>query len=187
MQELRGATVGIVGFGDIGKAVARLAKAYGMHVLALGRREPPADPSLADECFDQAHLHDVLGRSDFVVLATPLTPATNGMMSSEQFHAMKKGSVFINVGRGPTVNEPALIEVLTSGHLKGAALDVFCEEPLSTQSELWDLDNVLLSPHNMDQTETFMHESTEFYCREQLPRFVRGLPLYNVVDHASGY
>lgn len=174
-----------MGFGDIGKAVARLAKAYGMHVLALGRRRP--DVTLADESFDVSQLYNVLGRSDYVVLATPLTPATDRMMGLAEFQAMKKDSVFINVGRGPTVDEQGLIETLKSGPLKGAGLDVFYEEPLPSTSELWSLDNVLLSPHNMDQTETFMHESTEFFCREQLPRFARGLPLYNAVDHESGY
>jgi phosphoglycerate dehydrogenase-like enzyme len=184
--ELRGATVGIVGYGDIGQATARLAKAYGMKILALGRRQP-ADDGIADERFDGSQLHHVLSRSDYVVCAAPLTPATTGMMGAAEFAAIKKGSVFINVGRGPTVDEPALIAALTSGHLKGAGLDVFCTEPLPKSSPFWDLDNVLLSAHNMDKTDTFMIESVEFYCREQLPRFVRGLPLYNPVDQRLGY
>lgn len=178
--------MGVIGYGDIGKATARLAKAYGMHILALGRRQP-VDDGVADERFDSSHLHHVLGRSDFVVCATPLTPSTAAMMGKAEFAAQKSGSVFINVGRGPTVDELALIEALKSGHLKGAGLDVFVEEPLPKESLLWDLHNVLLSPHNMDQTDTFMHESVEFYCKEQLPRFVRGLELYNKVNHKLGY
>jgi phosphoglycerate dehydrogenase-like enzyme len=184
--ELRGATVGIVGYGDIGQATARLAKAYGMKILALGRRMPVED-GLADERFDVSQLHHVLSRSDYVVNATPLTAATTGLLGAAEFAAQKPGSVFINVGRGPTVDEPALIAALTSGHLKGAGLDVFCTEPLPKTSPFWDLDNVLVSSHNMDKTDTFMIESVEFYCREQLPRFVRGLPLYNPVDHRLGY
>jgi phosphoglycerate dehydrogenase-like enzyme len=169
-----------------GQATARLAKAYGMKILALGRRQP-VDDGIADERFDGSQLHHVLSRSDYVVCAAPLTPATTEMMGAAEFAAIKKGSVFINVGRGPTVHEPALIDALSSGHLKGAGLDVFCTEPLPQSSPFWDLDNVLLSPHNMDKTDTFMIESVEFYCREQLPRFVRGLPLYNPVDQRLGY
>jgi phosphoglycerate dehydrogenase-like enzyme len=157
-----------------------------MKILALSRRQPAID-DIADERFDGSHLHHVLSRSDYVVCATPLTPATTGMFGQAEFAAQKKGSVFINVGRGPTVDEPALIEALSSGHLKGAGLDVFCKEPLPKTSPFWEMDNVLISSHNMDITETFMQESVEFYCKEQLPRFVRGLPLYNKVDHQIGY
>lgn len=95
--------------------------------------------------------------------------------------------VFINLGRGPIVDEKALIDALKSGRLRGAALDVFIEEPLPENSQFWDLDNVLISPHNMDQTATFMHEATEFFVNENLPRFICGEELLNPVDKKSGY
>lgn len=194
--------MGIVGYGDIGRTTARLAKAYGMRVIALSRRrrkqrEPDTDDTdddnndpLVDERLDPSELNRLFRESDYVLCALPLTPATRGMIGAEQFHCCKPGSVFINVGRGPVVDEAALIAALqrVDGPLKGAALDVFAVEPLPESSPLWEqLDNVLLSPHNMDQTDTFMHDATAFFVREQLPRFVRGLPLYNEVDPVAGY
>jgi len=152
--ELRSATLGIVGYGDIGRAAAKLAKAYGMKVVGL-RRHPVPD-EFADEILDAStvSLNKVFAESDYIMCAMPLTPQTRGMIGTEQFELAKQGSVFINVGRGPVVDEPAMIEALKRGKLKGAALDVFAVEPLPESSELWDLDNVLMSPHNMDFTET---------------------------------
>lgn len=186
VQELCGATLGIIGYGDIGRATARLAQAYGMRVLGLGRRAPPADGILAAS-YDQTQLSEVLRQSDFIVSATPLTSSTRGMMGAAEFAACKPTAVFINVGRGPTVDEEALIEALRTGGIRGAALDVTCVEPLPADSALWELDNVLLSPHNMDQTDTFQHESTDFFVKVQLPRFARELRLYNRIDGAAGY
>lgn len=199
--ELRGATLGIVGYGDIGRTTARLAKTYGMKVLALTRRKrAPSDvdddpwvDELLDDGGSSNSLNRVFAESDYILCALPLTPATRNMIGAEQFSVAKQGSVFINVGRGPVVNEEALIAALQTrsssegGRLKGAALDVFSVEPLPESSPLWSLDNVLLSPHNMDQTDTFMQESTAFFVNNQLPRFVRNLPLYNKVDLAAGY
>jgi len=187
---MRRATLGIVGFGDIGRAVAKLAKAYGMHIIAL-RRHPEPDEYVDEMLSGADSLNAVFARSDYVLCALPLTPDTNKMIGKEQFDAAatnKKGNVvFINVGRGPVVDEEELIAALQDGRLKGAALDVFAVEPLPETSKLWELDNVLLSPHNMDRTDTFMHESTEFFVNEQLPRFIQGLPLYNEVDRVAGY
>lgn len=185
--ELRGATLGVVGFGDIGKAAARLAAAYGMKILAL-RRNPRPDP-LCDAVYgnDKESLNRIFAESDYLLCAAPLTAETRGLIGKEQFDCAKEGSVFINVGRGPIVDEPAMIEALKDGRLKGAALDVFATEPLPEDSPLWELDNVLLSPHNMDQTATFTHEATEFFMTENLPRFVRGEPLLNEVDPVAGY
>jgi phosphoglycerate dehydrogenase-like enzyme len=190
--ELRGATLGIVGYGDIGRTTARLAKAYGMKVIALTRRGRNAtavnDDPWVDELWDNSQLNRLFAESDYVLCALPLTAATRKFIGAEQFQSAKEGSVFINVGRGPVVDEEALIAALQhGGRLKGAALDVFDVEPLPESSPLWSFDNVLLSPHNMDQTATFMHESTSFFVHEQLPRFVRGLPLYNEVDPVAGY
>jgi phosphoglycerate dehydrogenase-like enzyme len=186
--ELRGATLGVIGYGDIGKTSARLAKAYGMRVVATRRRPSPDEH--CDEMLrhDTANMNRVFAESDYVLCALPLTADTNKMIGREQFEACRPGrTVFINVGRGMVVDEEAMIDCLKSKRLKGAALDVVATEPLPATSPLWALDNVLLSPHNMDRTETFMEESTRFFVQEQLPRFVRGLPVLNPVDAAAGY
>ena len=203
VEEIRFKTLGIIGYGDIGRACAKLAKAYGMNVTAL-RRNPQksaagsGDGELCDVVYpsDKASLHRLMSESDYILCALPLTAATKGMIDKEAFDHAKSNSVFINVGRGPIVDEDALIDALkrgseseseSGGCLKGAALDVFATEPLPVDSELWSLDNVLMSPHNMDATETFMHEAADFFLEENLPRFLRGENLLNPVDQAAGY
>ena len=184
--ELRGSTLGVVGFGDIGQASARLAKAYGMRVLGLKRNVTEDNPN-CDHMYGMDGLNEVMAQSDYVLISLPLTEQTRGMISAEALSHCKSSAVIINVGRGPIVDEEALIEALQNGKIKGAGLDVMTVEPLPKDSELWKLDNVLLSPHNMDMTLTFMKESTEFFISENLPRFVRGKPLLNPVDKAAGY
>ena len=147
--ELRGATLGIVGYGDIGRAAAKLASVYGMRIVALRR-----NPGLANEdpyCDvvygnDKESLNKLFSESDYVLCAAPLTAETKGMITKEQFDNAKKDAVFINVGRGPIVDENAMIDALKDGRLKGAGLDVFATEPLPVDSDLWNLDNVLMSP-----------------------------------------
>jgi len=197
--ELRGATLGVVGYGDIGKAATRLARAYGMKVIALkrsrGKRKPDdgggsgdGDDDIAQEVYyGKEHIPAIFRKSDYVLCAAPLTDETRGMIGREAFDAAGEGTVFINVGRGPVVDEPALIDALQSGRLKGAGLDVMCEEPLPPESPLWKMPNVLLSPHNMDQTDTFMEEATQFFLEENLPRYVRNMLLLNPVDPKAGY
>jgi len=191
VQELRGATLGVVGYGDIGRASAKLAKAYGMKVIAL-RKNVPSDEAIAadpycDAVYGTDSLNQLFGECDYVLCAAPLTAETHKMIGKDQFDHAKKDCVFINVGRGPVVDEPAIIEALKDGRLKGAGLDVFTNEPLEVDSELWALENVLLSPHNMDMTDTFMLESTQFFVRENLPRYLRGHTLLNPVDKKAGY
>ncbi|KAL7578803.1 hypothetical protein ACA910_016025 [Epithemia clementina (nom. ined.)] len=192
VEELRGKTMGIVGYGDIGRACALLAKAYGMRIVAL-RRNPALsknDP-LCDKVYDGSSqsLQTLFGESDFIVCAAPSTPQTRGMINDQVLAAAQPNAVFINLGRGAVVDETALYESLAAspGGLKGAALDVFAQEPLPTDSPLWDLPNILISPHNMDQTDTFMHEATEFFVTENLPRFLCGEELLNPVDPTLGY
>jgi phosphoglycerate dehydrogenase-like enzyme len=190
--EIKRSTLGIVGYGDIGKAAARLANAYGMSVRAVVRRRSSrvaTDDPYVDAVYGNTkdELNRLFSESDYVLCAAPLTEETRGLISKACFDHAKPGAVFINVGRGPIVDEAELVRALQDGRLRGAALDVFETEPLPESSPLWDMDNVLLSPHNMDKTATFMHEATEFYVNEQLPRFVRGDPLLNVVDPKAGY
>lgn len=161
-----------------------------MRVVAL-RRHPDLcgnDP-LCDKVLPStpAALNELMAESDYILVSAPLTEETRGLIGQEQFAHAKDQAVFINLGRGPVVDEDALIGALKGGKLKGAALDVFTTEPLPTESELWDLDNVLISPHNMDQTATFMHEATEFFVNENVPRFVRQEELLNHVDKVAGY
>lgn len=190
VEELRGKVLGIVGYGDIGRACAKVAHVYGMKIVAL-RRNPQLsqhDPYCTTVYgTDKNSLNQLMSESDYIVCSAPSTVETRGMVNRDAFHAVKEGAVFINLGRGPVIDEEALIEALKNGKLKGAALDVFSEEPLPQSNELWDLDNVLLSPHNMDQTATFMHEATEFFVYENLPRFICGKDLLNPVDPKLGY
>jgi phosphoglycerate dehydrogenase-like enzyme len=188
VTELRGKTMGIVGYGDIGLACAKLAKAYGMQVIGLRKnpKQSQHDPNI-DYCVGTDKLWNLLEESDFLVVACALTDDTRGLFTKEQFARCKPGQIFINISRGAVVNEDHLYDALSSGgRLGGAALDVFCEEPLPTSSKLWDLDNVLLSPHNADMTNDFRHKSVQFFT-ENCARFIASLPLNNVVSAKQGY
>ena len=190
VEELRGKTMGIVGYGDIGRACAKLATVYGMRVVAL-RRHPflSKDDPYCDEIYgrDKASLNRLMSESDYIVCSAPSTVETRGLVNAYAFEVVKENAVFINVGRGPVVDEVALWGALKRKKLKGAALDVFTEEPLPPTHPLWSMPNVLISPHNMDQTATFMHEATEFFMNENLPRFMCGEDLLNPADPNLGY
>lgn len=190
VEEIRGKKLGIIGYGDIGKACAKLAKAYGMCVVAQ-RRNPSLsgnDPYV-DAVYGngQETINKIMSECDYILVSAPLTDATRGMINKEAFDNIQKHSVLINVGRGPIIDEEAMIAALKEGKFKGAALDVTATEPNPLSNELWTLDNVLLSPHNMDQTETFLAEATNFFLEENIPRFVRGEKLLNPLDKAAGY
>jgi phosphoglycerate dehydrogenase-like enzyme len=198
-QELRGAIVGIVGYGSIGREVGRLAKAFGMRVLALKRRAGQTedagwrlpglgDPALehVDRLLSRDELPALLGESDYVVLSLPLTPETRGMIGAAELGQMKHSAVLINVARGDLVDEAALVEALQEGKIGGAALDVFSQEPLPADSPLWRLPNVLLSPHAADVNAHYDARAIELFA-ENLRRYLDGRPLLNVVDLAQGY
>jgi phosphoglycerate dehydrogenase-like enzyme len=165
VQELRGKTLGIIGYGDIGRAVAKLGSVFGMRVVAL-RRHPflSRNDPYCNKVYDRsaASRNKLMAESDYIVCSAPSTVETRGMINAEALQAVKPGAVFINLGRGPVVDDAALIQALKDGKLRGAALDVFSEEPLPKESEYWDSPNLLISPHNMDQTSTFMNEATEY-------------------------
>ncbi len=187
MLELRGATMGIVGYGDIGRACATRAHAMGMRVLAQRRRPERAtsDP-LIDRAYGPDGLLDMIGECDYVVAAAPLTPETKGMIGAREIGAMKPTAVLMNVGRGPVIDEDALVDALRSKRIRGAALDVFSKEPLPPDHPLFDFDNVLLSPHCADNTPTWNEDAMRFFLAN-FDRFLRGEPLENVVDKHAGY
>lgn len=182
-REVYGSTVGIVGLGDLGREVAVRVRALGCRVIGA-RRTAGATPEYIDAVMP---VDDLLPQSDFLVLALPNTPETRGMISRERLAMLKKGSYLINIGRGTTVDEPALVEALRSGHLGGAALDVFAVEPLSAESPLWQMENVVITPHNSGRSpEGNADRRTAIFC-ENLRRFLAGEPLNNLVDRQAGY
>lgn len=186
--EVSGQTVGIVGYGDIGRAVAQRARPLGMRVLGLKRSGPPlyhVDP-LVSRIYGPGELMEFLPLCDYVVVAAPLTPETRSMIGASAFAAMKREAVIINLGRGPVIDEAAMVEALSAGRIKGAALDVFDQEPLPAGHPLWGLDNVLLSPHCADHTPDWLERAMEFFLAE-FSRFSKGEPLLNVVDKTLGY
>ncbi|MHB8683513.1 MAG: D-2-hydroxyacid dehydrogenase [Dehalococcoidia bacterium] len=186
-HELRGATVGIVGMGHIGEEVARLAKTFGCRVIATRRSvKQPASDGVADELLPPSALHHLLAQSDYVVLAVPLTAETRGLIGEAELRTMKPQAVLVNIARGPIVDEPALVAALREQRIAGAALDVFEKEPLPPDSPLWDMDNVIVSPHISGGTEIYNERAVEIFA-DNLRRYLRGEPLRNVVDPARGY
>ena len=186
--EVSGQTVGIVGYGDIGRAVATRARALGMRVLGLKRNGTPlynVDP-LVDQIYGPDRRLEMIARCDYVVAAAPLTPETRGMLGGPEFAAMKPGAVVINIGRGPVIDEAAMIAALSEGRIKGAALDVFDHEPLPEGHAFYKLDNVLLSPHCADHTPDWIDRAMQFFL-ENFERFRKGEPLRNVVNKKLGY
>ena len=187
VDELRGQTMCIVGYGDIGRACAQRAHAMGMRVLAVRRRP---ELSQGDPCisgvYSMEQMLGILPQSDFVVAAAPLAPGTRHLIGEAALAAMKNTAVVMNVGRGPVVDEVALIRALQSGRIRGAALDVFEVEPLPADSPLWKLENVLLSPHSTDHTKTWLEDAMQFFI-DNFERYTTGKPLVNIVDKRAGY
>jgi phosphoglycerate dehydrogenase-like enzyme len=186
MVEISTRTVGIVGYGDIGRAVATRAKAMGMKVLALKRHAPVGGDPAIDRFYSPPQIHEMLASCDYVVVAAPLTSETRHMVSAAEFAAMKPSAVVINVGRGPVIDQAALVRALTGKQIRAAGLDVFEHEPIPTGDPIWSLDNVLISPHTADHTSTWLSQAMQFFV-EQYQRFLKGEPLENVVDKQLGY
>jgi D-2-hydroxyacid dehydrogenase (NADP+) len=181
--ELRDATVGVVGLGHIGSEVARLAKGFGCRVLAVDRRE---EAGAADKLLPPTELHRLLGESDYVVLAVPLSKETRHMIGEAELRAMKPSAVLINVCRGAVVDEEALVRALKEGWIAGAGLDVFETEPLPPESELWGMENVLISPHITGGTVHYFERAVPIFC-ENLRRYLDGRPLLNLIVPERGY
>ena len=198
--EVRGATLGIIGYGSIGRELARIAtSAFGMRVLACkrdpSRREDTGyctmgtgDPEgrLPEAWFAPDKLRELLARSDVVVMAAPLTRETGRMLGAAEFAVMKPSAYFINVGRGATVDEPALAAALRECRLAGAAVDVFAQEPPPVGHPFYALDNVIVSPHVSGFLPSYDDRCSELFA-ENLRRYLSGAPLLNLVDRSKGY
>jgi phosphoglycerate dehydrogenase-like enzyme len=181
---LAGQHLVVVGPGPIGRATARRARALGLTVEGVGRAER-LDPDLGD-VGGPAGLHDALGRADHVLDALPLTDETRAMFHAPEFAAMPPTARFYNVGRGGTVDEAALIDALRAGGIAGAALDVFAEEPLPSDSPLWTMPNVIVSPHICGDVAGWEEIVVELFV-DNLRRFAVGEPLRNPVDPLVGF
>ncbi len=195
-RELRDVTVGIVGLGSIGRAVGALATAFGSRVIATRRRpeagDAPGDEDrplgalMLDRVLPPERLPELLAESDFVVLAAPLTGDTAGLFGEAAIAQLKPGAWVINIARGELIDERALARALRDGRLGGAVLDTFAEEPLPPGSPLYDLPNVILTPHTSWSSTRVMDRSVDLFC-DNLRRYAAGEPLLNVVDPNAGY
>ena len=197
--ELRGSTVGIVGYGSIGREVARLLYSYGAKVLATKRDvmhpeekgyvpEGLGDPqgNYFHRLYPNEALNGMLKECDFVVISPPLTPETQQLISTEQFAVMKPGVFLVNVSRGPVVDTDALVEAARSGKLGGAVLDVFDEEPLPAESPLWDAPNVVITPHIAGISKRNMDALVDLFV-VNITRYLKGQELFNLIDPENGY
>jgi len=185
-RTVRGRCMGIVGLGSIGTAVAERAAALGMHVVAVRRNAAAPRPPCVSAVYPVPALDTLLAGSDVVVLTAPLTPGTRGMIAAAQLQRMKRDAVLVNVSRGKLIDEKDLVEALAGGTIGGAALDVFEHEPLDPSSPLWDLPNVVVTPHTSGFRDDYWALAAELFA-DNLGRFERGEPLLNVVDKEAGY
>ncbi|MFW5940604.1 MAG: D-2-hydroxyacid dehydrogenase [Chloroflexota bacterium] len=198
-DELRGKTLGIAGYGSIGREVARLARAFGMTVLATKRDAKRledvdyamanvGDPSgeLAARIYPGEATRSMVAECDYVVIALPLTERTRHLFDEEMFRAMKPSAFVINVGRGPIIKEEDLVRALKKGRIAGAGLDVFETEPLPEDSPLWKMDNVIISPHISGFTPQYDERATDLFA-DNLRRYLNGEPLVNVVNREEEY
>ena len=176
-RPLVGQTLLVVGVGRIGEWVARNAKALGMHVIGIRASSAPAP---VDELYTPDRLPYVIGRADFVSLHLRLNSNTENLIDRSMLHTMKAGAYLLNTSRGQLVDEEALIDLLRSGHLAGAYLDVFQTEPLPYAHPFWEMPNVMLTPHSSDSVENWDRRFAEFFA-ENLDRYLAGKPLRNVV------
>ena len=197
--ELRGSTVGIVGYGSIGREVGRIARCFGMRVVATKRSVSQMrdvgyavqgigdrEGALLDEAFPPGQLSEMLGLCDYVVVAVPLTPETRKLIGEAELRAMKPSAYLVNISRGGTVDEGVLLRALQENWIAGAGLDVFEEEPLPSGSPFYDLENVILSPHVAGFTLRYDERASDLFA-ENLRRYLAGEPLLNLVDKAEGY
>lgn len=186
-EVLRGKTVGVVGLGSIGREVARLAKGFGMRVIATRRSaKRAARARYVDLLLPREQLPRLLADSDFVVIALPFTAETDQFIGEEELRAMKPTACIINIGRGRLIDEEALVRALSEKWIAGAGLDVFATEPLPADSKLWELPNVIFSPHVAGGMEDYLAQATDVFC-ENLRRYLNGKRLLTLVGKRRGY
>ena len=178
-----GSTVVVIGLGSIGSAVGRAAQGLGMHVIGIRRSARPS--RWAHEVVPLDDLDTVLPRADYVVLCAPETESTRGLLDARRLRRLPRGAILINVARGTLVDESALIDELRAGHLGGAGLDVFTHEPLDRRSPLWDMPNVLITPH-YPNVQGWERPTVQRFI-DNAQRFLAGRPLRDVVDKRRGY
>lgn len=184
-RDLHHARVGIVGLGGNGRRLARVLKGFGTKILATDWF-PEQQCDWVDELLPAADLDDMLPRVDILILSAPLNPQTRGMIDARRLKLLPADAVLVNVARGPLVVESDLVKVLESGHLWGAAIDVTEIEPLPTDSRLWDMPNVIITPHVGGQRASRIDDMTKLFC-ENLHRYQAGQPLINMVDKQLGF
>jgi phosphoglycerate dehydrogenase-like enzyme len=189
--ELRDVTIGLVGYGSIGRTVGRLARAFGARVVATRRHHEPASPGAAEQdgvelLGGPAALPSLLEQADFVVLAAPLTPETDGLIDGAALASMRRSAWLINVARGRLVDERALLRALREHRIGGAVLDTFREEPLTPDSPFYDLPNVIVTPHTSWSSARVLDRTIELFC-DNLRRYAAGESLENLVDPTAGY
>ncbi|MEY4947824.1 MAG: hypothetical protein RL698_35 [Pseudomonadota bacterium] len=182
-DDLAGRTMVVVGLGAIGNEIARLARALGLHVVGL-RRRPRREDDHADEVVVPSHLDEVLARADWLVLACPLTDETRGLLDARRIGLLPAGARVVNVARGALVDEAALVAALASGRIRGAYLDVFAEEPLPADSPLWDLPEVIVTPHDAGASAGNPDRVAEIFL-DNLERWLRDEPLAGEVLQAG--
>jgi phosphoglycerate dehydrogenase-like enzyme len=184
-REVAEATVAVIGMGGIGREFTARAKALGMKVFAV-RENPGKGTGGADAVYGPKEIDQVLPQADYVLLCTPVTPATTGIINAARLEKMKPDAYLINVARGPLIDEPALVQALKARRIAGAALDVFNEEPLPPESPFWSLDNALITPHTAAVTERLWERHYKLIV-DNMNRFLAGQPLLNRVDKTQGY
>ena len=186
MVELTNSTMGIIGFGRVGRALAKRAQAFDMRIIAVDLH-PVDKPEYVSELWDMERLSDLLRESDYAVVTVPYTPQTDGMIGAEQIALMKPSAMLVGISRGRIIDQKALAQALREKRLAAAALDVCYPEPLPADSELWELDNLLLTPHTAGGTQYESQYILEIFS-ENLGRFLKGdLPLRNQADKQRGF
>ena len=181
--DLAGRTLAIIGMGKIGNQVACYANAFGMRVIGTDAERVTCPVATL---YPLSELDTLLQQAEYLVISVPHTPQTEKMIGARELALLPKGAMFINIGRGQVVDEPALIESLRSEHLRCAALDVFAQEPLPPSSPLWDMPNVLISPHSASTSDNENAREVDLFC-DNLRRYLAGQPLRNVLDTAKLY
>jgi glyoxylate/hydroxypyruvate reductase A len=185
-RELRGMTLGVIGLGNVGREVARMGRALGMRVIGTKRTIPADGVPHVERVLPPERTGEVLREADVLVVIVPQTAGTRRLLGEPELRSMKRGAILINIARGAVVDEPALIAALRDGHLGGAALDVFAKEPLPADSPLWDLPNVIVSPHSASTVPAENARLADLFC-ENLRRYLDDKPLINLFERERLY